>query len=105
MDWKTILDQSNLKIAQKGFILVLVPLLLGLVFIGALTFLLNQAESDRIREAHARNVISMATALSAHALDGVQSLTGFVMTRSEAIAQQYDRTVARLPSEIGRAHV
>ncbi|PWT96077.1 MAG: hypothetical protein C5B53_10360 [Candidatus Melainabacteria bacterium] len=99
MSWKTILGQSNLKIAEKGFILVLVPLLLGLIFIGCLTVLLNQAERDRSREEHARRVISMATNLNSHALEGIQSLIGYVLTRSDTIAQQYDRVVARLPSE------
>src|SRR6516162_4534667 len=99
MNWKTILDQSNLKIAQKGFILVLVPLILGLIFIGILLFLLNQAELARSREAHARKVISLANTVNAHALDGIQFLTGYVLTRSETIGEHYDQVVAKLPAE------
>src|SRR5271170_6648898 len=52
--------QWNLTLTQKGLLLVSVPLLFELLFVGTLAFLLQQAEAEIKRESHAKEV-SVAT--------------------------------------------
>lgn len=100
MDLKKLFDQSNLKMAYKGVILVSVPLILGLIFILALFLLLVHTEEEAQREAHSRRVASLANNFSRGVIDSAYSISGYILTRSEPLGKRYDETVAKLPQQI-----
>lgn len=73
--------QLNLKISQRGFLLVSIPLLFQIVFVSVLIFLLTQVETEIHREAHAKDVVRCVYKLQRDMLDcataaGAFSLTG-----------------------------
>jgi signal transduction histidine kinase len=100
MDLKRILDQSNLKMAYKGVILVSVPLILGLVFFSLLFLLLVRTEQEAAREAHSRRVASLANNFSRSVIDSAYSLSGYIFTRSELMGKRYDEQAAKLPQQV-----
>lgn len=90
------LKQSNLTVAQKGAILVLVPLF-SVVFLAVLNFLLDQAEYDREREAHSRAVISVISNLRRSLIDAVSTLTQYGIAREPVFEERYNSIVAEFP--------
>jgi PAS domain S-box-containing protein len=100
MGFKQLLDQSNLKMAHKGVVLVSLPLFLGLVFVTVLFLLLNQTEREAEREAHAKRIVSYSNALARGIIDSIYALSGYILTRSELLADRYDQTVAKLPKDM-----
>jgi PAS domain S-box-containing protein len=98
--FRDFLDQSNLKMAQKGAVMVGVPLLLGLILFVAQFLFLKEIEREKQAEAHSAKVIKMANELGATVIDAVYLLSGYVFTRSELVGDRYDKTVRNLSSEM-----
>lgn len=91
-----ILKQSNLSVAQKGAILVMVHLF-SLVFLAVLNLLLDQAEHEREREAHSRAVISLTSNLRRSLFDAVSTLTEYGVTREPFFEERYKSIIAQFP--------
>jgi PAS domain S-box-containing protein len=100
MSFRSILDQSNLKMRYKGVILVSVPLFLGLVLMVVLFLLLKQTEREVEREAHSRTVLSSANLLGGMFVDCIYTLTGYCFTKSEMLGSRYDRIAAEIPEKL-----
>ena len=100
MELKKILDQSNLKMAHKGVILVSLPLFLGLLFITLLFLLLVQTEQEAEREAHSRKVASLANSFTRNTIDSVYTLSGYILTRSDSLGTRYDEIASKLPQQL-----
>lgn len=61
--------QLNLKISQRGFLLVSIPLVFELIFVFVLTSLISHAEAEMQREAHAKDVVRCIYKLQKDMLD------------------------------------
>lgn len=70
----------KLTLSRKAIILVSIPLAFQLLFVSALLTLLNQAETERAREAHARDVATHANTLLRLLLDaGTSSVLAYML--------------------------
>ncbi|PWT96079.1 MAG: hypothetical protein C5B53_10370 [Candidatus Melainabacteria bacterium] len=100
MSFRSIIDQSNLKMAYKGVILVSVPLLLGVLLIMALFLLLKQTEREVERETHYRTVSMEANVLGGTLIDCVYTLSGYCFIKSKALGDRYDQVAAKIPEKL-----
>jgi PAS domain S-box-containing protein len=89
----------NLTLSRKAIILVSVPLIFELLFVAGLVTLLEQAEQERAREAHARDVATHANSLLRLLLDaGISSILSY-LTESESHRMRYRHLVDVFNSE------
>lgn len=99
MGLRTILDQSNLKMAHKGVVLVSIPLILGIFFVSVLGVLLIQTEREAQREAHSRTVMTLANGLASSLMDGIFTVSAYLLTKSDSLAQRYDQIANKFPEQ------
>ena len=79
----------NLTLAQKAFVLVCVPLVFEIAFVGILAHLLQQAESERAKEAHAKDVQSQVNGILNLIVDAGAGLIIGEYARSMKIREKY----------------
>jgi PAS domain S-box-containing protein len=92
-------SRFNLTLSRKAIILVSVPLIFELLFVAGLVTLLEQAEQERAREAHARDVATHANSLLRLLLDaGISSILTY-LTESESHHKRYRHLVDVFNSE------
>lgn len=92
----------NLTLSKKALILVSVPLVFELAFVGALAYLLQQSEVERQREAHARDVTAQINTALRILLDGgTASVIGHLSGSNEA-RKRYRRSLGAFPVEMRR---
>src|SRR5262249_39699106 len=87
----------RLNLPQKGLILVCVPLVFELVFVGVLTILLQQAEVEIKREARAMMVLSTANQFVTIFHEAASKLVEYGLSRSETSLRQYEEIVSQYP--------
>jgi len=85
-------DPNNLKIAHKGFVLASIPLLLGLVFLGCLMYLLNQAEQDAQREVRSQTINYESNLLTQDIIESVSVMSTYALTKQVVYLERYDET-------------
>lgn len=90
----------TLTLAQKGLVLVGVPLLFELAFVGMLTFMLNQVEKQSQLLARSRAVISKTNSLNKLFIEASAALSSYNADKSAAYAARYDAAVKQIPSEL-----
>jgi signal transduction histidine kinase len=83
----------DLKLSQKGLILVLVPIVFELIFVGVLASLLKQAEDGMIKENHSRAVVTTAHDLQKIFYDAGAQLSFYNMTKDEAFLKRYQNSL------------
>lgn len=89
----------DLKLWQKGLILVAVPLSFELLFVGALVTLLRQAENEIWKERHARAVVTECDRLVKNFVDaGILSMI-YRTTSSETILQKQEELAQEIPQQ------
>jgi signal transduction histidine kinase len=94
-------DIVNLKLSQKGLILVCVPLAFELIFVAVLTVLLLQAESETKRAKHSQALISQANSVIQTIYQGAVALTGYVMTSGGAVFElRYRKVTEEISKEL-----
>lgn len=92
----------NLTLSRKAIILVSVPLIFELAFVSSLVFLLQQAESAREKEAHAREVTNRLNfAMRLMIESGINSVV-YNLSGSRDARKRYRQAVERFPKEIER---
>ncbi len=92
-------SRFNLTLSRKAIILVSVPLVFELLFVAGLVTLLEQAEQERAREAHARDVATHANGLLRLLLDaGISSILTY-LTESESQHSRYRHLIDVFNSE------
>ena len=72
--------QLNLKISQRGFLLVSIPLVFEIIFVSVLTSLNYQLEAEMLREAHAKDVVRTVFKLQRDMLDCATAAASFSLT-------------------------
>lgn len=90
--------QFNLKLSQKGFILVAVPLVFEIIFVIAIAALLEQAETERKLEAHSKEIVSASNDLSKTLFDCASSIVGWNFTHNEMFYTRHTESLSRLRS-------
>lgn len=72
--------QLNLKISQRGFLLVSIPLVFEIIFVVVLTSLITQVEAEMRREAHAKDVVRTVFKLQRDMLDCATAAASFSLS-------------------------
>lgn len=89
-----------MRLAQKGFALVILLLAIELVFLGRLLYSLDRATEVATRNERATAVVARANSLLKVFVDGAYTLTYYAITRDEAYSQKYDRSVQEVKANI-----
>ena len=90
----------TLTLAQKGLVLVGVPLLFELAFVGMLTFILSQVEKQSQLLSHSRAVISTTNTLNKLLIEAGAALSGYGVDKSVAYDDHYDAAIEQIPFEL-----
>lgn len=90
----------TLTLAQKGLVLVGVPLLFELAFVGMLTLMLNQVERQSQNLAHSRAIITKTNLLNKLLIEAGGALSGYSVDKSNTYADHYDAAVEQIPFEL-----
>lgn len=88
-----------LKIAHRGIILVIVPLIVELLFIGVLAKLLLETRSQIWEERRARNVVTAVSILSRQVQTAARTLALYTDTDDERLLKQYEDLRKLVPPE------
>lgn len=82
----------NLTLAQKAIVLVCVPLVFEIAFVGILAHLLQQAERERAQEAHAKDVQGQVNTILGLIIDAAAGLVISEFAKSRKIREHYGNT-------------
>lgn len=88
-----------LKIAHRGIILVIVPLVVELLFIGVLAKLLLETRSQIWEERRARNVVTAVSILSRQMQTAARTLALYTDTDDKRLLKQYEDVSRLVPPE------
>lgn len=80
--------------------LVGVPLLFELIFVGMLTALLGQAEKEATRVAHSKAIITKTNILTKLVIEAGAALAGYSLQKSESYDEHYQDAVEQIPIEV-----
>ena len=91
---------GNLRLSQKGILMVSVLLVLELAFVGALAILLFQTEQSALKEEHSKKILGVTNRLLALIYDGGNSGTNYIKTQSAEDGKTYHEAIAKLGPEL-----
>lgn len=92
--------QLHLTLANKGFILISVPLVFELTFVAILSHLLNQAEYERWREANSKAIILETEKLNKSCNDAMTALAFYGLAGSPVYAERYSQATREISEQI-----
>lgn len=94
--------RTDLKIRQIGLILVAVPLVFELVFVGALTYTVQMAEKEIRRQEHAKDITFCASAITTYATQCAANIGGYSLSQGESFRAQYRENRMHMLQAFGR---
>ncbi len=89
-----MISPEQLSLQKKGFLLVAVPLVFQLLFIGVLVFMLNQAEHDLGKESKSKLILSIGHNLEQGLLDAISLISAYAATGDALCARRFEEIVA-----------
>jgi len=90
---------NDLKISDRGLILIAVPLIFELIFVVTLAYLLQQAETEAINEAHSRAVIEHSDAVTRSMVDALTAAGAYRVTMNQFFRDRFMTAAGRLTNE------
>ncbi|MBX9686676.1 MAG: PAS domain S-box protein [Candidatus Obscuribacterales bacterium] len=93
-------SKITLTLAQKGLVLVGVPLLFELIFVGMLATLLSHSESEALRVAQSRAIITKTNTLTKLIIEAGAALAGYSANRAKSYLEHYEAAVEQIPVEM-----
>lgn len=90
----------RLTIGVKGFLLVAVPLVFELFFVGLLSFLLQQSEAETQRQLRAKTVVAKAHLMMKRAASVTMSAGAYTFTRNPAFSKEYERFLLQIDGDL-----
>lgn len=91
---------SNIKIAHKGLLLVLLPLAINLLFFWILALQLSDAEYQIGEERRNKEIVTRMNDLSMFSMDAMIALVNYKSSRDEANMRRFDDVSARVIDEL-----
>ncbi len=92
--------RPNLSLTQMGLLLVFIPLAIGLIFIGTLSFLLHRSQLEAERHLLAKAIISQANVVSRLFVDASLAMSSYCLTGVPIYSDHYDATKKSLYDEL-----
>lgn len=93
-------QQITLTLAQKGLVLVGVPLLFELAFVGMLTAMLYHAEQEANRLANSKAIITKTNSLSKLVVEAGAALAGYSVNHDPSYQDHYELATEQIPQEM-----
>lgn len=90
----------RLTIGVKGILLVAVPLVFELLFVGLLSYLLHQSEAETQRQLRSKTVVAQANMLMRRAASVTMSAGAFTFTRDPAFSDEYEKILEQVDVDI-----
>lgn len=90
----------NLSLGQKGLVLVGLPLLFELIFVGMLAFLVKQAEMEATLLARSKDKVATANIITKLFINAGASLAAYSIQKNPTLAEQYEVSLEQIPVEI-----
>lgn len=87
-------------LAQKGLVLVGVPLLFELIFVGMLTFLLGEAERQALSIAHSKAILTKTNTVTKLIIEAGGALAGYNTNKSNIYAEHFESAMEQIPVEM-----
>ena len=87
------------KIAQRGIMLVVIPLVFELVFVGVLAKILLDTRNQIWEERRARNVVTTLSLLSRQTQTAARILAAYTDSRDPKLVAEYDEVIKLAPQE------
>lgn len=92
----------NLSITQMGLLLVFIPLFVGLIFIGTLSYLLHLSQLEAEKHLRAKAVISQSNVISRLYIDSSLAMSNYCLTGVPIYADKYDAAKNQLFTELNK---
>ena len=91
----------NLKLSQKGFILVAVPLIFEVIFVVALARMLDQVEQERRVEQHSKAILNETNEMSNNFINSAQYVLVGNYARNQMFVDRYSQSAAAVRNGVG----
>ena len=82
------------KVAYKGLLLIALPLILLLTFVGLAVHVKRQSDSAQALARHSAEVISVSRSLLLHTVETESAVRGYLLTGDRAFLLSYEQSVA-----------
>ncbi len=90
----------NLSLTQMGLLLVFIPLAMGLIFIGTLSFFLQRSQLEAERHLLSKAIISQANVVSRLFVDASLAMSSYCLTGVPIYSDRYAATKQSLYDEL-----
>ncbi|MBY0546130.1 MAG: HAMP domain-containing histidine kinase [Candidatus Obscuribacterales bacterium] len=90
----------RLTIGVKGILLVAVPLVFELLFVGLLSYLLHQSEAETQRQLRSKTIVAQANMLMRRAASVTMSAGAYTFTRDPAFSDEYEKILVQIDLDI-----
>ncbi len=90
----------SLQLKDKALILVAVPLAFQLVFVGTLTILLRQAETETFRESHSKLILAESNSVLRNFIDAGMALYMYQLSDSQTFLKRFQDLSESIPSKM-----
>ena len=84
-----VLRLTTAKVAYKGLLMIAIPLILLLIFVGLVVHVKHQSESAQVLALHSKEVIGVSQSLLAHIAETESAVRGYVITGDETFVNSY----------------
>ena len=91
---------ADLKLSQKAWILISVPLIFELTFVAVLTWLLRQADLEAERQTRAKAVLAETTQLSEMFYEQAITIAGLSLMRGSILEERFNANMESIPREV-----
>ncbi|MDZ4837200.1 MAG: ATP-binding protein [Candidatus Melainabacteria bacterium] len=90
----------RLSIRKKGLLIVAVPLLFQLIFVGMLYKELERANAETLEEVHARSIISAVDRLFVHSYEASSALYMYAFTQSPMTEENFEKGITEIQNDL-----
>lgn len=88
---------SNLRLTNKLWLVISIPLLSELLFVGTLVYLLNSADAAAVKEQRSKAVIAETVKIQESFFRQVSTLAAYGVARTEVVRKRFDAAIEELP--------
>ena len=83
---------TTARVAYKGLLMIAVPLILLLTFVGLVVHVKHQSESAQVVALHSTEVIGVSQSLVTHVAEAESAVRGYVVTGDDTFVLSYDES-------------
>jgi PAS domain S-box-containing protein len=89
-------------IGHKGLVLISIPVVFILLFVGLVTLLKRSTEQAHTRSMHSREVLALTRAMSKNLTDAAVALRNYLGNADRTLVDSHDRALAQIPESFSK---